>query len=1147
MLPKMMKKNKPQNKLSHLVFRSSLLYLVVSVMFAGMAFAYETTAQEMLSKSITLNVKNVSLNSILSQLETQANVKFAYSQRMIKPERNVSVQANSRELKQVLTEILSPLDLNYEVISGRILITPVQTKAENSAVKTIPTGNQSVQAVKEVSGNVTDETGEGLPGVNILVKGTTKGTTTDIDGNFTLDAENSDILVFSFVGYISQEVAVGGKTRIEVILASDTKALEELVVVGYGTQKKVNLTGAVSAIDIGKETEGRPVTSLSAGLSGLSSGLHVNQGNGRPGGDGASLRIRGQGTLNNADPLVIIDGAVGDMNTLNPQDVESISVLKDAASASIYGSRAANGVILITTKQGKSGEMKVNYNSFFSIARPSNVVKTVNNYANYMELVNEGYHNSDPNATPIFSQEKIDLWRANENGDQLKYPNADWTDAVFQKNLVQNHNLSFSGGSTNMRYFASFGYLDNPGIIEKSGFQRYNMRLNLEADVKPWLTLGTNLNGMVSKTDIGTNILNDVFTYAGASTPGMVLRSPDGRYGSPNNPEDDPQANNVLHNLNAQKGDLRRNKMTSRFYGRIKPMEGLSIEGSYNYVYNDLMRYQQPVFNNRWEFINNTVTRNAVGRTSVTNQNTKDYQYYMDGIVRYEKSIIEGLTMNVMVGASQEYYKNSWFTASKLDLVDPSLSVLDAATLDAAASGNISDWTMQSYFGRLNLNYNDRYLFEANIRRDGTSRFMAGNTRWGVFPSFSAAWRISEEDFFNAAWLPNLKVRASYGSLGNNAVGNYEYQAMYNSANYILNNNLFVGFAQTALSNAALTWESTYITNLGLDFDLFDYKLGGSIDVFDKQTKNILIDLPAPLVVGNASIPKQNSAQVRNRGIELNLNYRNKIDDFSYRIGGNFTFVDNKVTQYKGGERSISGANLIQEGYAINTQYILTVDRIIQTDADLDIVNRMIENAPLDANGVKRNPFSAYGTPQKGDLLYKDNNGDGIINDDDRVTIGHGTAPRVSYGLSLGADWKGFDFSMLLQGSSGLQQIWHDLYHTTGARWGYQINQEVADGRWFDGRADASYPRLLNYVDTRNTRNSDFWLQNKSYLRLKNIQLGYTIPKSVAQSLRISSVRVYGSLENYLTFTKYKGFDPEVSGTNYPTMKQVVFGVSVNF
>lgn len=1000
-----------------------------------------------------------------------------------------------------------------------------------------------------VTGQVMDENKGGLPGVSIVLKGTTTGTTTDVEGNFSIPVPNPEsVLIFSYVGYLSQEVVVGNQTQLSIQLQTDAKALEEIVVIGYGTQKKANLTGAVASINIAEQAESRPITTLSSGLAGLASGLSVNQGNGRPGGDGATLRVRGQGTLNNANPLVIIDGAVGDMNTLNPQDVESISVLKDAASAAIYGSRAANGVILITTKKGKEGTSQISYNTFFSMARPSNLIKTVTNYADYMGMVNEGFRNSDPNATPIFSQGKIDLWRQNEGGDALMYPNSDWTKEVFETNLVQNHNISFSGGTPKLRYFSSFGYLDNPGIIEKSGYERYHMRVNLEANVKPWLILGTQLNGIVANTEIGTDILDDVFTFASASTPGMVLRAPDGRYGSPSNPEENPQSNNVLHNLNSRKGDIRQNKLTTRLFGKLQPLAGLSIEGSFNYVFDDLLQYQQPVFNDRWDFLTNTVARAGVGRTSVFNQNTKNYQYYMDGLVRYDRTFMDRLNVNLMVGTSQEYYKYNYFNASKLDLIDGSLGVIDAATTDAAANGNANDWAMRSYFGRLSMNFDEKYLFEANLRRDGTSRFAAGDSRWGLFPSFSAGWRISEESFYKVNWMPSLKLRASYGSLGNNAVGNYEYQAVYNDANYILNDNLYVGFAQTALSNAALTWESTYITNVGLDFGLFKNRLEGSLDVFNKLTRNILIDLPAALVVGNAAIPKQNAAEVRNRGIELNLNYRGKAGSLGYRVGGNATFIDNLVTKFKGKERSISGANLIQEGFAINTQYILPVDRIIQTDADFALVQGFIDNAPVDpANGKQRNPFAAYGTPKLGDILYRDSNGDGIINDDDRITVGHGTAPRFTFGVNLGFDWKSFDFSALLQGNAGLQTIWIDNYHTTGVRWGYLVNQQVADGRWYEGRTDATYPRLLNYTDSRNTRNSEFWLQNRSYMRLKNVQLGYTLPKAISEKVKISTLRVYGSLENYLTFTRYKGIDPEVSGTQYPTLKQALLGLNISF
>lgn len=1001
-----------------------------------------------------------------------------------------------------------------------------------------------------ISGKVTDNSGQPLPGATVVVKGTTNGTITGSDGNYSLSGiQGNATLVFSFVGMTTQEIDVAGRPVLNVSLADETIGIGEVVAVGYATQKKVNLTGSVVAVDMTDVVESRPITSLSSGLSGLAAGLYVNQGTGRPGNDGATLRIRGQGTLNNSNPLVIIDGAVGNMNDLNPQDVESISVLKDAASSAIYGSRAANGVILITTRKGKEGTMRMNYSSYLSVVQPSNFIRTVTNYADYMELINEGYHNTDPNAAKKFTQATIDLWRANEGVDPLKYPNADWTEEVFQQNINQNHNISMSGGTDKIRFFGSFGYLDNPGVIEKSGYERYTARVNLDADVKPWLNLGMNVNGMFARTDIGTNALSDVFTYAAASTPGMILRAPDGRYGSVNNPEDDPQSNNVLHRLNNQKGDIRQNKVVARFFGKLTPLKGLSIEGSYNFEFWDQFRYQQPVFLDRWNFLTNTIASAGTGRTSVTNQNDKRNQYFMDGLVRYENTVLEKLNFNIMAGASQEYLKEFWFAASKMDLVDPNLSVLNAATMDAAATGNATDWTMQSYFGRLNLNWDEKYLFEANLRYDGSSRFMAGDNRWGVFPSFSAAWRISQEEFMsNISWIDNLKVRASWGSLGNNAVGNYEYQAVYATANYILNNNLNVGFAQKSLANSNLTWESTYVANFGIDFDVLRNRLGGSVDLFDKTTKNILIDLPAPLVVGNASIPKQNAAEVRNRGLELNLGWRDKAGQVGYSISGNFTYIDNKVTKYKGDERTISGSNLLQEGYPINIQYVLAVDRILQTEEDMDLVQAMKDNAPLDpVTGLKRNPFASFGEPKLGDFLYKDMNGDGVLNEDDRYTVGNGTAPRITYGLNMGLDWKGIDFSMFIQGNQGLKVFWLDNYYTPVVRWGYQINSEIAEGRWYPGRTDAQYPRLLEYAQTRNTRASDFWVQDKSFLRVKNIQLGYTIPKQISEKVSIDGLRVYGSLENYLTFTKYKGFDPEVSGANYPTMKQALIGISVTF
>jgi TonB-linked SusC/RagA family outer membrane protein len=518
----------------------------------------------------------------------------------------------------------------------------------------------------------------------------------------------------------------------------------------------------------------------------------------------------------------------------------------------------------------------------------------------------------------------------------------------------------------------------------------------------------------------------------------------------------------------------------------------------------------------------------------------------MDGVIRYGFDV-DKLNVQIMAGANQESYKYQWFQAGKVDLTAPELSVLDAATADATASGNMTNWALHSYFGRVNLNWQDKYLLEANLRMDASSRFARGSNRWGYFPSFSTGWRLSEEDFMkDGHFLDNLKLRFSWGSLGNNSLGNnrdndgnYMYQALYASRNYILNDDIQIGFAQTNLSNANLTWETTYVTNIGVDYGLLNSRLNGSVDFFIKNTKGILIDLPAPLVHGTSSIPKQNAAEVRNKGVEIQLGWSDKTGEVEYFITGNISHIKNKVTKFKGEESAINGSNMILEGQPVNIQYVRSVDRLIQTDEDLAIVQSMIEKNP--------NAFSAYGKPEKGDFLYKDLNKDGLVNDEDRMMAGNGTNPTLLYGLSLGAGWKGIDFSCLFQGVGGLKVHWRDDYFTPSVRHGYQINKEIAQGRWYEGRTDAIYPRLLEYSNNRNIQASDFWIQDKSYLKLKNIQAGYTFPKSFSHKILLEILRVYGSVENAFTVTKYKGLDPEVDGTQYPTLRMITLGINLTF
>lgn len=1020
---------------------------------------------------------------------------------------------------------------------------------------------ESILQQKTVKGRILDALGEPIIGANVLVKGTVNGVITDVDGNFTLhNVAVGDVIQISYIGYLTKEVKVTDSlTELKISLKEDAQALEEVVVVGYGSEKKVNLTGSVANVNIAELSESRPIMDVSQGLAGMAAGVQVTSGSNKPGDNTASILIRGQGTLNNAAPLVIIDGVEGALSSVQPQDIESLSVLKDAASAAIYGSRAANGVILITTRGGKQGKVKVEYNGYLSWESVGKTFDLVSDYADYMELINEGLDNSDLPGT--YSETSIKLWRENSGGDALKYPNTNLMDAMFKTSLSNNHSIAVSGGSEKIRFYTSFGFLDNPGVMNNSGYKKSQARVNLDADVASWLKLGVNINGYVASTEPGTDKMEDIFTYAAATSPGMVFRAPDGRFGATNNGEDDPQnaANNPLYRLYKADGENQDRYIKARFYGTLNPLKGLTLTGSYNYMFRDKTSDSKPVFIEQWNFLNETVTSTGVGKTSMMNSDYKWNDYLMDVTATYQNKVSK-LDYSVMAGASQELFRYKWFKTTKQDLIDPGLGSLDGAVGAATSSGNTVEWVMRSYFGRIKLNWDNKYLVEANLRADGSSRFLKGN-RWGYFPSASAAWRISEEpflkDFAEKITLSNLKLRASYGMLGNNALrsknadieGNYDAQALYGASNYVLNNNVMTGLAMLAIPNAGLTWEKTKVFNAALDFSFLNNRLTGILEYFHKKTEDILIDLPAPLVNGNADIPRQNAGVVVNKGVEVSLGWQDKIRDFSYYVNGNVTFLKNKVTKFKGDESAITNANMIKEGYPINVQYGYIVDRIVQTDEDLAYVQQLIDNTPIDPSTGKPKKTFPSNTPELGDLLYKDMNGDGVINDDDRRIIGNGATPKCTFGLNLGGAYKGLDFSVLLQGVTGVETYWLDNYFRPSVRHSYQLNQKIADGCWHEGitPGTAKYPRLLEFNDNRNTLISDFWVQNRSFLKIKNIQMGYSFTKTAFPSLPVERIRIYGSLENFFTFTKYDGLDPEVNGVDYPAMKQAVIGINLSF
>ena len=1042
------------------------------------------------------------------------------------------------------------------LLKGLMLgVTASMYPAFGNATATSPATNNVANVQQEsttVTGIVLDDMGEPIIGATIKIKGQdTVGTITSIDGDFTLKGlKKGQTLVISYIGFQTQEVKYNGEKSLKVTLKSDSKSLNEVVVVGYGTQKKVNMSGAVASINMDELTESRPVTNVSQALAGLAAGVNVSSGSNRPGDDNASILVRGQGTLNSSAPLIIIDGVEQGINTVNPQDIESVSVLKDAASASIYGSRAANGVILITTKKGKSGKIKVDYNGYVSFQSIRKTLTPVSNYADYMELINEGYYNSNPKSgkNQYFSEEKIAEWR--NGNDPLKYPNTNWIDETFKPSTSTNHVVSLSGGSDKIRFYGSFGYMNNPGVLENAGMKKYTVRLNMDADVTSWLNIGMQIGGYVSDLEPGAEEIDNIFTYTAATTPGMVFRAPDGRYGALNNSEDSGQCanNNPLIRLNKWAGQDRKNNVRPRFTATLKPFKGFSLTGSYSYEFLDRETHRKPVFLDAYNFLTDEQTWTNRGKTSIKYTDSKIERYFNDLVARYDTKMFKNnLAIGAMAGLSNELYRSKNFSATRQDLTDLSMDVINGATGESTSSGSSTEWAMRSFFGRLNLNWQEKYLFEFNLRADGSSRFSKDN-RWGYFPSASAAWRIDQEKFMEGVLggnLSNLKLRVSYGALGNNSVGNYDYQSLYTTSgnNYVLDNLMVPGLALAAISNSALTWESTKVFNVGLDFGFFNNHLTGTIDFFNKKTTGILINLPAPGVHGTTALPKQNSAEVTNKGIEFTLGWQDKIGDFTYGANANFAYITNNVDKFKGkdkGGMSISGANLIWEGHSINSQYLMRVDRILQTDEDMKIVDEMIAKNP--------NAFKALGKPQKGDFLYKDIDGDGCITLMDKEIVSDGTNPKFTFGLNLNAAYKGFDVSALLQGQLGIKTFWmNDAYNTPTVRYGYQINKEVADGRWYEGRTDAKYPRLIQYQDTRNTKPSDFYLQDRSFLKIRNIQFGYTVPQNLTQMVHVQRVRVYCSLENFFTFTSFKGFDPEVSGMNYPTMKQCTLGLNISF
>ena len=1002
----------------------------------------------------------------------------------------------------------------------------------------------------KVSGVVTDEAGEPLIGVSVLVKGTTLGNITDLNGRFSLDVPEGSILEISYIGYKTQSIKAQ-REPMNIVLKEDAQKLDEVVVVGFGTQKKVNLTGSVSAVT-GDDISKRPVANAAILLQGQIPGLRVNQGLGQPGGEGTSFRIRGQGTFSSAgsDPLILINGVPGSMTNLDPSVIESVSVLKDAASAAIYGARAANGVILVTTKQGAVGDkVHISYHGNVGLHTPTKLYDRVTNSVEYMELANLAWKNSGTGKQ--YTQDQINLYRNNVGDPQ--YPNFDWQDYMFRTAVVQTHNLSMAGSTEKTTYNVALNFVDQPGTMRGFKYRKYNATIDLTARITNFIKVGTYANLMYGETEQPRQGQNDAFLSTLSQAPTYMPWLPDDGTGIRRWTSSAYSFESHNKNMPAIIGDnaMKRDNnfdINAQLWLEINLAKGLTW---YTKGAARLQSNKSKDWRGSTTYTYDTGERSSEldkGGLGLSVGDGRRFYTNLYSYLKYDLSLVDNAhNFSLMVGYNQESEKYETLNAYRKDFAFD-LPVLNAGgTADWSNSGGEEEWAIQSLFGRFNYDFKERYLFEANMRYDGTSRISDEN-RWGVFPSFSVAWRATEEEFIknlNLNWLNNFKLRGSWGQLGNQNIGLYPYQAMISGVDDYpftkTSDGVIIGYQQTAYANRNIKWETTTITDIGFDLQVFD-GLSVTFDWYKKTTDDILRSSQVSSLLG-LSAPTVNNGSVENKGIEVALNYANMVKGgtfrgFRYNAGVYFDRSRNKLTEF--GAEEIGSYSIKREGLPYDEYYMLECIGVFADQAE-----------------INASPKQFNDNTQPGDLKYKDISGpdgkpDGVIDNYDRRTFS-GRFPGFEYGINASATWKGFDLSLIGQGVADKK------YYTTD--WGVQPfmqgsspNKDYIKHMWTEENPyGAKHPKLYwqDMGGGKNTRPNSYYLKDASFFRLKNLTLGYTLPRVWTEKANISKVRIYFSGDNLLTLTPYKGLDPERNGDGrdaiYPQNRIYSFGLNVEF
>ena len=1130
-----------------------LMKVMKTFIFLFCTTVFSLTPYELVSQNSKIKIEEdqaLSVDQVFDLIMEQTDYNFFYEEGIFNNLPKVQVKKGTIKTNKLLNLSLSRADLSIEVTQKNGIVI---------RKKTIEKLQKLMQDYK-ISGTVSDSNGQPLPGVNIREKGTNNGISTDFDGNYAVKVANPEsVLVFSYVGFKSQEITVGNQSKINIILIEDADQLNEVVIVGYGTQKKVNLTGAVSVVT-SDQIEDRPVRSVGQALQGLVPNLNIDIPNGEPGG-GANFNIRGLTSLNGGSPLVLVDGVQMDPNIINPSDIESLTVLKDAAASAIYGVRAAFGVILITTKSGKKNSgVKVSLSSNFSQNKFTSMPQKMNSldYANYMNTMS-----LNANGTPYFDDETTEQIRNYYNDPVNNSPvfvhsqsvdkrytyvgNTDWAKELYRDffSMSQN-NVAITGGDEKTTYRASYGQLNQGGLLRffDEKFVRNNIVLNIKSDITDWLTINarTTYNKQKRKApNRGPSWMANSF-FLSDSRPLMPVRHPDGNFAGQG------MFTNAAA-MNALGGS--EEHLTNDIWVTggliLKPMFGLTV--NMDYTYNDYTNTEEQYVREFNEFGIDGALLGTFPHTTPNGVfiNSRDSQYSAFNLwAEWSKSFSKSHEFKVMFGYNQEERHFKGYNASRTNLVNNDIPAINLATNENPTVGGYeSDWAVRGAFYRLNYSYKNKYLLEVNGRYDGTSRF-AKNDRFVFYPSASLGWRVSEENFFKE-WngpINELKLRYSIGTIGNQALNNsYPYISTLNTGtlNYLLGDARPVFLSAGRLVDSGLTWEEVTTNNVGLDFSLFNNKLNTSFDYYVRDTKNMLVaGSPLPAVLGT-TVPESNSADLQVKGWELDINWRDNIGKFNYSFG--FVLADNvaKITKFDNPNPIIGS---IYEGQVIGEVWGFEVNGLFQSAEEV--------TAHADQSEIWGGPWAA------GDTKYEDLDGDGLIsrgdntieNPGDQKRIGN-TSPRYTFGITGSAQWKGFDFNIFFQGVAQRDVNfggWNPWFFGSG-NYEWTVSNQFNQDYWRPDNTDAYFPRPYQNNYRGNTTEATRWLQNGAFIRLKQLTLGYTIPSEVMSKVGIDNFRIYFSGENLGERSKLRydsAFDPEVvNGTTYPLQRTFSLGLDI--